>query len=82
MNALRPKQWFSCCFLLEKKNNKKNSKMENLSYFNLNSTEDCGERGSHFFCHIYIWSVFLEQFCPTWDKENWELLCNWLQIID
>lgn len=56
--------------------------MENLSYFNLNSTEDCGKRGSHFFYHIYIWSVFLEQFCPMWDKENWDLLCNWLQIID
>lgn len=25
---------------------KKKSKMENLSYFNLNSMEDCGKRGS------------------------------------
>lgn len=26
--------------------------------------------------------MFLEQFCPKWDKGNWDLLCNWLQIID
>ena len=25
--------------------------------------------------------MFLEQFRPKWNKGNWDLLCNWLQII-
>lgn len=63
---------------------KKKSKMENLSYFNLNSTEDCGERGrvTSFIASTFD-QCFLNSFVPSGIKET-GIFCvqNWLQIID
>lgn len=50
---------------------KKKSKIENLSYFNLNSTEDCGKRGRvTSFIPSTFDQCFLNSFVPSGIRET------------
>lgn len=55
--------------------------MENFSYFNVNSTEDCGKRGrvTSFIVSTFD-QCFLNSFIPSEIRETLQIIDKWVRI--